>query len=89
MTMEYVPYQMLQDTCDEYSTYSTTSMEFTNLAEFSIYTFSVSTVALGDTSSPSSIVFITPSTGMQQLFQSVSINNYSSWESDISHVMCL
>ena len=43
---------------------STTSMEFTNLAEFSAYTFSVSTVALGDTSSQSSIVFITPSTGM-------------------------
>ncbi len=41
----------------------TTSMEFTNLAEFSAYTFTVSTVALGDTSNPSSIVFITLSAG--------------------------
>ena len=43
---------------------STTSMEFTNLAEFSSYTFTVRTVALGDTSLPSSTVFTTPSVGM-------------------------
>ncbi len=39
---------------------STTSMEFTNLAEFSDYTFTVSAV---DTSNPSSTTFITPSIG--------------------------
>ncbi len=43
---------------------STTSMEFTNLAEFSTYTFTVSTISLGDTSGPSSTTFITPSIGM-------------------------
>ncbi len=43
---------------------STTSMEFTNLAEFSSYTFTVSAVALGDTSNPSSTTFMTPSIGM-------------------------
>ena len=43
---------------------STTSMEFTNLAEFSAYTFTVSTVALGNTSDSSSTVFTTPSIGM-------------------------
>ncbi len=43
---------------------STTSMEFTNLAEFSAYTFTVRIIALGDTSNPSSTVFTTPSSGM-------------------------
>ncbi len=43
---------------------STTSMEFTNLAEFSAYNFTVSTVALGNNSAPSSITFTTPSIGM-------------------------
>ncbi len=46
---------------------STTSMEFTNLAEFSTYTFTVSTVTLGDTSDPSSTVFTTASIGMYKL----------------------
>ncbi len=49
---------------------STTSMEFTNPAEFSTYTFTVSTVALGDTSNPSSTTFTTPSIG----------NNYNTME---------
>ncbi len=42
---------------------NTTSMEFTNLAEFSAYTFTVSTsaVVLGNTSNPSSTTFTTPS----------------------------
>ena len=39
-------------------------MEFTNLAEFSAYTFTVSAVALGNTSNPSSTTFMTPSIGM-------------------------
>ena len=43
---------------------STTSMEFTDLAEFSSYTVTVSTVALGDTSEPSSTIFTTLSAGM-------------------------
>ena len=44
---------------------STTSMEFTNLAEFSAYTFTVSAVALGNTSDPSSIIFTTlPAAGI-------------------------
>ncbi len=43
---------------------STTSMEFTNLAEFSTYTFTVSTAAFGDTSDPSSTTFSTPSIGI-------------------------
>ncbi len=43
---------------------STASVVFTNLVEFSTYTFTVSTVALGDTSDPSSTVFITLSIGM-------------------------
>ncbi len=43
---------------------STTSMVFTNLAEFSAYTYTVSAVALGDTSDPSSTVFTTSSIGM-------------------------
>ncbi len=42
---------------------STTSMEFTNLAEFSTYTFTVSAAALGNTSNPSSTTFMTPSIG--------------------------
>ncbi len=47
---------------------STTSMEFTNLAEFSAYTFTVSTVALGNTSGPSSIIFTTLSAGSYYIF---------------------
>ncbi len=43
---------------------STTSMEFINLAEFSTYTFTVNTVALVDTSNPSSTTFTTPSSDM-------------------------
>ncbi len=43
---------------------STTSMEFSNLAEFSAYTFTVSAVALGNTSVPSSTAFTTSSIGM-------------------------
>ncbi len=42
---------------------STTSMEFTSLAEFSTYTFTVSAVALGDISNPSSTTFTAPSIG--------------------------
>ncbi len=42
---------------------SANSVVFTNLAEFSTYTFTVSTIALGDTSDPSSTVFITLSIG--------------------------
>ncbi len=53
---------------------STTSMEFTNLAEFSTYTFTVSAVALGNTSNPSSTTFMTPSIniGVLLLFQPLS-----------------
>ncbi len=43
---------------------STTSMEFTNLAEFSTYTFTVIAVALDDNSNPLSTTFMTPSIGM-------------------------
>ncbi len=43
---------------------STTSMEFTNLAEFSTYTFTISTAALGNNSAPSSTTFTTLSLGM-------------------------
>ncbi len=39
-------------------------MEFTNLAEFSTYTFTVSAVALGDNSNPSSATFTTLPIGM-------------------------
>ncbi len=42
---------------------SSTSMEFINLAEFSTYTFTVSAVALGNTSNPSSTTFTTASIG--------------------------